>query len=246
MSVRLVHPCPAGTPTDAFGWRAAIPAIGMPAQLHAGQDWAAPEGTPIRAAHAGIVRYAGWDPLPGLVGAGYAVRIGAAQCSTVYMHMQSVPLVAPDDYVEAGQIIGWVGSTGYSTGAHLHMELHLPGGVVDPTPYIEGDPMTPEERRMLAETHKILTDLTKRGSTLDSWRAEMRTAHQAMPAKVAAAILDTPVTRHGAAGQRTTLRTLIAKAETLLRRGIRRGDRAVQLLGDPRPADAEPDEEPAA
>ena len=162
--IRLHHPCPAATPTDRFGWRAAIPGV-IGAQLHAGQDYAAPTGTPIHAAHAGRVnrvwedRFADGSPAGGLM-----VQIGAAQCTTRYAHL-SASAVELGAEARAGQIIGYVGSTGAATGPHLHFELWIGGSPVDPVPYLTATPpqigddmsFTDDDRRMLREVHATLT-----------------------------------------------------------------------------------------
>lgn len=141
MSIRLTDPLPGCTLTDGFGWRGAIPSIGVPAQLHNGQDMAAPHGTPILAAHDGTVIWAGWDR----VGGGNGVQISTGQYSTLYFHMNEPATVRVGQSVHAGDVIGYVGSTGAATGPHLHFMLRLPGGDVDPMPYLTstptGDPM---------------------------------------------------------------------------------------------------------
>ncbi|CAG7618506.1 M23 family metallopeptidase [Leucobacter soli] len=148
MSLTLTHPLPEGEKTDGFGWRAAIPGV-RPAELHDGQDWAAAAGTRIRAAHAGRITYAGWDT----TGGGWMVKIGSARCTTLYLHMQDHPPVRAGDTVKAGQTIGHVGSTGNSTGPHLHFILRMPDGTpVDPIPYLkDADAMTKDEMNELAD-----------------------------------------------------------------------------------------------
>jgi hypothetical protein len=140
MSIRLQHPLPSGTPTDSFGWRAAIPGV-VAAQLHTGQDWAAPSGTPIRAAHSGRVNAVWYDRFAdGSPAGGHMLQIGAAQCSTRYAHLSRYAVALGQD-VSAGQTIGYVGRTGAATGDHLHFELLLPGGqFVDPLPYLTSTP----------------------------------------------------------------------------------------------------------
>lgn len=105
---------------------------------HTGTDFPAPIGTPVRAAHAGVVRiktdqrWAG----PWLV----MVETGAGSVATWYAHMSSIS-VANGDVVQAGQQIGTVGSEGNSTGPHLHLELHPKGSAgpaADPIPWLRG------------------------------------------------------------------------------------------------------------
>ncbi len=98
-------------------------------RLHAGVDFAAPPGTPILAAGAGHVIEAG-------VFGGYGkwVKIGhEGGLATGYAHMSRIaPGVKRSARVRQGQVIGYVGSTGLSTGPHLHFELHRGGRPVDP------------------------------------------------------------------------------------------------------------------
>ncbi|MGF3056839.1 M23 family metallopeptidase [Microbacterium sp. YY-01] len=100
---------------------------------HQGWDMIAPEGTPIFAAASGVVRVSS----EGYWGYGVAIVIdhviGGQQVSTTYGHMvYGSRLVSEGEYVEAGQVIGQVGNTGNSYGAHLHFEVHINGGMVDP------------------------------------------------------------------------------------------------------------------
>jgi len=98
-------------------------------RLHAGVDFGAPSGTPIVAAAAGTVVSAGWQG-----GYGNAVIIdhGGGE-ATLYGH-QSRLAVSSGGSVRRGQIIGYVGSTGMSTGPHLHFELRINGVPTDPMP----------------------------------------------------------------------------------------------------------------
>jgi murein DD-endopeptidase MepM/ murein hydrolase activator NlpD len=107
-----VTPMPGAEITSCFGQRWGV--------LHAGIDLAADAGTPIHAAAAGTVLAAGW------MYAGYGISVmidhgGGVQ--THYAH-QSGTVVQPGQKVKAGQIIGYEGSTGDSTGPHLHFEVH--------------------------------------------------------------------------------------------------------------------------
>ena len=88
--------------------------------FHAGYDYAARRGTPILAGATGIITYAGW-----LGNYGKAVRITHGDgVSTLYGHMQTM-YVAAGRYVRRGDIIGEIGSTGRSTGPHLHYEVRI-------------------------------------------------------------------------------------------------------------------------
>jgi murein DD-endopeptidase MepM/ murein hydrolase activator NlpD len=99
--------------------------------FHSGIDMAAPAGTPIRAAAGGVVTVA-WNP--GGYGLYLVVQHGGG-VSTLYGHLESTNLVSGDP-VEAGAEIGRVGSTGLSTGPHLHFEVRRSGRPVDPVPLL--------------------------------------------------------------------------------------------------------------
>lgn len=122
----LVHPLPSGRLTA--GW------LGYPG--HRALDFAAAAGTPVRAAGAGLVRMAGWNSQ----GLGNNVDIGHANgLITRYSHMLAPLLVRAGQMVKQGQRIGLVGSTGNSTGPHLHYEVHKGyQNRVNPTPYLGG------------------------------------------------------------------------------------------------------------
>jgi murein DD-endopeptidase MepM/ murein hydrolase activator NlpD len=100
-------------------------------KLHAGIDLAAPEGTEYKAIHGGEVTQAGYN------GAyGYAITIRQTDgTEIIYAHSREL-LVQVGDQVKAGQIIGYVGSSGWTFGPHLHVELHLNGSPVDPVPVL--------------------------------------------------------------------------------------------------------------
>ena len=138
MSVKLIPPIPGAPVTAHFGWRPAFTENGVwvPAMLHNGTDYGAPAGTPIRAMAAGRVSFAGWD----YEGGGNAVKIGAAQASTMYLHMIRPTHLRLGDHVAAGDVVGYVGSTGMSTGDHLHAMLQLGGQWINPLPYIAATP----------------------------------------------------------------------------------------------------------
>jgi len=96
-------------------------------ERHLGVDIAAKEGTPVRAANRGIVMMA-----EGLIVRGNAVIVDHGRgVFTIYNHMSAVA-VKPGDRVEKGQVLGYVGSTGLSTGPHLHWEMRVFKWVVDP------------------------------------------------------------------------------------------------------------------
>jgi len=100
-------------------------------QLHAGIDLATAEGTPYKAIHAGKVTAAGHNG-----GYGYAITIEQSDgTEIIYAHSRRL-LVQEGDTVQAGQVIGLVGNTGYSYGPHLHIEIHQGGEPTDPIPLL--------------------------------------------------------------------------------------------------------------
>jgi hypothetical protein len=104
-------------------------------QLHPGIDIADPPGTPIHAAAAGRVTRAGWYGGYGNYTCIDHGQFDGQPVSTCYGHQTRI-LVAPGQQVTAGQLIGLVGSTGASTGPHLHFEVRLSGHPVDPLPWL--------------------------------------------------------------------------------------------------------------
>ena len=113
--------------SSAFGMRK-HPILGF-TRLHAGTDFAAPAGTPIMASGSGIVTRARWCG-----GGGNCVKIKHnSTYETVYAHMKSFAKgIREGKRVSQGQIIGYVGSTGLSTGPHLHYEVHVNKKKVNP------------------------------------------------------------------------------------------------------------------
>ena len=104
-------------------------------QLHAGVDLAAPGGTPIHAAAAGRIMRAGWNGGYGNYTCISHGRLGAVGFQTCYGH-QSAILVHVGEYVRRGEVIGRVGTTGASTGNHLHFETRFDGTPRNPLAYL--------------------------------------------------------------------------------------------------------------
>lgn len=107
---------------------------------HQGVDLLAPAMTPIYATAAGVVRISS----EGYGGYGVAVSIdhviGGQQVNSLYGHMTyGTRQVQVGDTVSAGQLIGFVGSTGSSTANHVHFEIHINGGVVDPWAWLQSN-----------------------------------------------------------------------------------------------------------
>lgn len=117
---------------SGFGWRS-HPLTGMP-NLHEGLDLTVPAGVPILAAASGKVVKAGWHG-----GYGMLVEIAHGRSLvTRYAHAQAIH-VRPGDWVGQGQMIAEVGSTGHSTGPHLHFEVRLQGQALDPRIFMAKD-----------------------------------------------------------------------------------------------------------
>ncbi|MFY0409775.1 peptidoglycan DD-metalloendopeptidase family protein [Solicola sp. PLA-1-18] len=116
------------------------------ARHHTGTDYSAPCGTPVRAVHAGVVVHdrgqSGWAG-PNFV----KISTGAGNLATWYAHMMRLA-VADGQQVAAGEVIGYVGTLGNSTGCHLHLEVHPKGGRyaqddVDPNDWLRKKGLTP-------------------------------------------------------------------------------------------------------
>lgn len=113
-----------GVISSGYGWRKS--------GYHHGTDFAAPKGTPIKAIKAGKVIFAGWRPIYG-----YTVTIDHGDdVKSVYGHASKL-FVKKGQRVAQGQIIAKVGSTGRSTGPHLHLEIHIDGETVNPVRYLQ-------------------------------------------------------------------------------------------------------------
>ncbi|MBD2509967.1 peptidoglycan DD-metalloendopeptidase family protein [Nostoc muscorum FACHB-395] len=124
----MAYPSDAST-SSPFGWRI-HPILGY-RRFHAGLDFAASYGSKIRAADSGRVIFAGWYG-----GYGRAVIIDHGNgLTTLYGHTSEL-YVSEGQAVERGQAIGAVGSTGFSTGPHLHFEVRRNGTPVDPANYL--------------------------------------------------------------------------------------------------------------
>lgn len=101
-------------------------------RLHAGVDLAVPLGTPVHSMNSGTVVLARW-----YAGYGYAVIIDhGGGVETLYGHNSSL-LVTEGQTVDAGERISLAGNTGYSFGPHIHLEVHLNGEAVNPTPWLQ-------------------------------------------------------------------------------------------------------------
>jgi len=123
---------------SGFGYR--IDPVYKTTKMHAGLDFAAPQGTPIYATADGVVETSG------NTGNGYGNHVvinHGYNYETLYGHMVRVKARAGQK-VRRGEVIGWVGSTGKSTGPHLHYEVHKNGNAIDPIYFFYND-LTPEQ-----------------------------------------------------------------------------------------------------
>jgi murein DD-endopeptidase MepM/ murein hydrolase activator NlpD len=123
---------------SGFGYR--IDPVYKPVKMHAGLDFAAPQGTPIYATADGIVS------ISGNKGNGYGNHVVINHgygYQTLYGHMVKVKANAGQK-ISRGEVIGWVGSTGKSTGPHCHYEVHKNGNKIDPVYFFYND-LTPEQ-----------------------------------------------------------------------------------------------------
>ncbi|RJS47444.1 M23 family metallopeptidase [Nocardioides cavernaquae] len=124
------------TLTSGFGSR--VHPITGEVRVHTGIDMAAPTGTPVRAVTDGVVEVAGPSS-----GYGNLITIRhASGIETYYGHLSRID-VRPGDTVSAGELIGAVGSTGNSTGPHLHLEVRHNGTPTDPEPFLREKGLSP-------------------------------------------------------------------------------------------------------
>ncbi len=123
----FTHPCPGMTYQSSYFGEVRS----FDSRPHKGNDYAAPTGTPTYAAAAGTVITAGWSNSAG----NWVVISHGNGLVTKYMHHSSI-CVSAGQRIAKGQQIGYVGSTGYSTGAHLHFQVELNGRPVNPNNYM--------------------------------------------------------------------------------------------------------------
>lgn len=134
VSIPSRAPLAASTTTSSYGMRNHPVLGGM--RAHKGIDLAAPTGTPVYATADGIVERADRFSSYGL----YVAIEHGGDLETRYAHMSRLA-VAAGEHVKKGDIIGYVGTTGRSTGPHLHYEVRVAGEAVNPIPYMaEAEP----------------------------------------------------------------------------------------------------------
>ena len=125
LATGFIRPLTYGTITDEYGWREIHPVYGT-SRMHYGIDIGAPYWQPIYASAAGKVAYTVESYTPGVGGGKQVIlyhNINGVVYTTVYMHMIQTN-VSMGEIVTSNSVIGYVGSTGGSTGSHLHFEIH--------------------------------------------------------------------------------------------------------------------------
>lgn len=160
-----------GELTSVFGYRSPESTNFVGSTNHGGIDLAAPTGTPIAAVSGGVVTLAGWNG-----GYGNCVIVDHGNgFESLYGHMSSIAVSAGQS-VMAGQTLGGVGSTGNSTGPHLHLSMYQNGAAVDPLPYIEGSQVMAGNSlagslmaAYNAWKYGVGTDMGGSGGSLDTW-----------------------------------------------------------------------------
>jgi hypothetical protein len=144
---------------------------------HNGLDFGVPPGTPVRAAADGAVQYTGDQPQ----GYGLHVRLAHEGFITLYAHLERLAVQA-GQAVAAGELIGWSGNSGFSSGPHLHFEVRLAGqaqngfgGAVDPLPRLAQIPELPAGLEAGAQMVTITAlNLRMEPSFDDSLRGRLR------------------------------------------------------------------------
>jgi murein DD-endopeptidase MepM/ murein hydrolase activator NlpD len=162
-----VFPLPQGTGTRTSGFGYRIHPVTGERKLHAGVDYAAPEGTPVLALADGVVTYAGPDPYAGnLLVLKHTIR--GELIDSAYAHLANGSTqVSTGDRVVAGQHVAAVGSTGRSTGPHLHFELHPDGfhrPAIDPEPWLAAHQANELDQDAVVGSHQtchFLRDLSE-------------------------------------------------------------------------------------
>ncbi|WP_345476439.1 M23 family metallopeptidase [Nesterenkonia rhizosphaerae] len=129
--LELVHPVPFSFLSSPFGWRNNPTAPGR--QFHYGQDYPSACGTPVRAAEGGVIESAGWHDAGGwrmVINHGHGVK-------TAYSHNELF-VAEIGDVVQRGEVVAVSGTTGRSTGCHVHFEVIVGGEWVNPALYLPG------------------------------------------------------------------------------------------------------------
>lgn len=142
-NLALTPPVAGGTITSPYGWR--LNPTGPGSYIHIGQDYGVPCGTPVRAAEAGVVVQSAWAGH-----SGQRIRVDhGSGVETAYSH-NSLLVAKVGDRVQRGNLLALSGTSGNSTGCHVHFEVYLNGTWVNPALYLPAVPgaprlMTPDE-----------------------------------------------------------------------------------------------------
>jgi murein DD-endopeptidase MepM/ murein hydrolase activator NlpD len=113
------------------------PPRGSCSHFHDGIDIANGSGTPVRAPGDGVVAFVGWNPYDGGGDPSFMIVIGhAGGLTTRYMHLQGRSVVHAGQSVRRGQLIGYMGNTGNSTGTHLHWEVYRGDTPINPRSFV--------------------------------------------------------------------------------------------------------------
>jgi murein DD-endopeptidase MepM/ murein hydrolase activator NlpD len=154
-------PVAGGRMTSGFGMRL-HPLLGF-SRMHQGVDFGAAHGEPIMAAAGGTVSFAGWHGGHG----NYVMLRHTGELATAYGHMAKI-LVKPGQRVRQGDVIGHVGSTGLSTGPHLHYEV-----------WLRGKPVNPVSLRFVGGSELTGSALAEFRRQMAGWRSVRRTSSPA-------------------------------------------------------------------
>ncbi|WCT73371.1 M23 family metallopeptidase [Sphingomonas naphthae] len=149
ISIPSTKPVESATFTSDFGVRA--DPFRRVAAMHAGIDLAGPVGTPVYATADGVIDRAEWAG-----GYGNLVEIDHGKgVQTRFGHLSRI-LVKPNTFVKRGELIALMGSTGRSTGSHLHYEVRIDGRAVNPLPYLQSaDYVSAVKTRVAAANAKV-------------------------------------------------------------------------------------------
>ncbi len=149
---------PVAATWNASGFGLRLDPITGQSAMHEGIDFIAETGTPIQAAAAGVVAFAGYHPTYG-----HLVEVDhGGGLLTRYAHASKL-LVKQGEFVKRGGVIAKVGSTGRSTGSHLHFEVRQNGRALNPTPFLRGG----EKAALAAVEGKPVASKPKRKSSSD-------------------------------------------------------------------------------
>jgi hypothetical protein len=216
----LAKPVDDGDLRSGFGLRR-HPILGF-SKMHTGVDWATRLGAPIMAAADGAVIKAEWA-----LGYGLRVEIQHADVVvTAYSHLSGFGSdIAPGTEVRQGQVIGFVGSTGLSTGPHLHYEVIFNGQFVDPMEIVEI--YVPEGASVAAKVEKATSPADEQAAIIPAERIAALQTRQSPAAKASAALaaaLKQPSLKPGQSANHSPLQRIAAAPTQHLKRDERRAE----------------------